>query len=214
MINPVVISFGDDKARVTNAGVLRFAQEDDEEQITAGYHCAICTKARVLHLSSMLSLQNNQESMAPDLVLHHVGYAVKLIEPIAQRYAQRFGYQASTGMIHDPLQTAYVQFLRLPGETNYLELVAPDGPASKLTNAVRRGGGLNHLCYTCADLEQAILHLEQTGMRLISDPKPATAFAGRRICWLLADDPLPIELVERRSPDDLCTPGERSAVFT
>ena len=146
--------------------------------------------------------------MRPDLTLHHVGYAVRLIEPIAQSYAQRFGYEAATGTIHDPLQTAFVQFLRLPGDPTYLELVAPDGEQSKLTSAVRRGGGLHHLCYICDDLEQTIAHLEQTGMRLISDPKPAVAFAGRRICWLLADDPLPIELVERRTPDDLCLPGE------
>ena len=142
-----------------------------------------------------------------NLTLHHIGYAVRLIEPIAQSYAQRFGYRAGTGILHDALQTAYVQFLQLPGEQSYLELVAPDGPASKLTNAVRRGGGLNHLCYLCDDLEATIAHLEQTGLRLISDPKPAVAFAGRRICWLLGDDPLPIELVERRGPGDPCTPG-------
>ena len=145
--------------------------------------------------------------MPPQLKLHHIGYAVKLIEPIAQTYRERFGYLAATGSIHDPLQTAHVQFLQLPGEQTYLELVAPDGPESKLANAVRRGGGLNHLCYTCDSLEQAIAHLEQTGMKLISDPKPAAAFAGRRICWLLGSDPLPIELVERRSPEDLCVPG-------
>ncbi len=146
--------------------------------------------------------------MPPALTLHHVGYAVQLLEPVAQSYLQRFGYVAETGLLHDPLQTAHVQFLRLPGDRTYLELVAPDGPASKLAAAVRRGGGLNHLCYVCENLEQAIAHLEATGMKLISDPKPAVAFAGRRICWLLAPDPLPIELVERRSPQDLCPPGE------
>ncbi len=147
------------------------------------------------------------KSISPELTLHHIGYAVKLIEPIAQRYQQRFGYMAETAILHDPLQTAHVQFLRLPAEPTYLELVAPDGPDSKLSNAVRRGGGLNHLCYLCTDLEKTIAHLEQTGMKLISDPKRAVAFAGRRICWLLADDPLPIELVERRDGSDRCIPG-------
>ena len=108
---------------------------------------------------------------------------------------------------HDPRQTALVQFLKLPGETSYLEFVAPDGPGSKLTGAVKRGGGLNHLCYTAGPLEAAIGHLEANGMKLISDPKPAVAFAGRRICWLLGADQLPIELVERRDESDTCTPG-------
>jgi methylmalonyl-CoA/ethylmalonyl-CoA epimerase len=44
-------------------------------------------------------------------------------------------------------------------------------------------------------------------MRLISEPKPGLAFAGRRICWLLGDDRLPIELVERRDEADPCQPG-------
>jgi methylmalonyl-CoA/ethylmalonyl-CoA epimerase len=142
----------------------------------------------------------------PGLHLHHVGYAVKLIDSIAATYASRYGYDISTPVIHDPLQTAFVQFLRLPGDRAYLEFVSPDGPESKLTNAAKRGG-LNHLCYTAGPLEAAIAQLEATGMRLISEPKAGVAFGGRRICWLLGEDPLPIELVERRNEDDLCMPG-------
>ena len=140
------------------------------------------------------------------LHLHHVGYVVKLIDSIAATYAGRYGYDISTPVIHDPLQTAFVQFLRLPGDGTYLEFVAPDGPESKLTNAAKRGG-LNHLCYTAGPIEDAIAQLEATGMRLISEPKPAVAFGGRRISWLVGEDPLPIELVERRSEGDLCLPG-------
>jgi methylmalonyl-CoA/ethylmalonyl-CoA epimerase len=33
------------------------------------------------------------------------------------------------------------------------------------------------------------------------------AFAGRRICWLLGADQLPVELVERRDDMDACVPG-------
>ena len=140
------------------------------------------------------------------LRLHHVGYAVKQIGPLAEIYVRRYGYEFSTPIINDPLQTAFVQFLRLPGDQAYLEFVAPDGPESKLIFAAKRGG-LNHLCYSCASLELAIAELEKTGMRLISEPQPAVAFAGRRICWLVGEDPLPIELVERKDDDDLCTPG-------
>ena len=141
------------------------------------------------------------------LQLHHVGYAVKLIDPIAATYRNRFGYEFATPIIHDPLQTAFVQFLKLAADRAYLEFVAPDGPESKLTQAAKRGGGLNDLCYTCGPLEATIAQLEATDMRLISEPKPGLAFAGRRICWLIGEDPMPIELVERRDADDLCLPG-------
>jgi methylmalonyl-CoA/ethylmalonyl-CoA epimerase len=142
-----------------------------------------------------------------NLRLHHVGYATAEIAPIAETYVSRFGYERSTGVIHDPLQTALVQFLKLPGERSYLEFVAPDGEHSKLAAVVKRGGGLNHLCYTAGPLEEAIAGLEESGMKLISDPKPAVAFAGRRICWLLGADRVPVELVERRDDADLCVPG-------
>ena len=139
--------------------------------------------------------------------LHHVGYAVKVIEPIAEVYIARYGYELATPVIHDPLQTALVQFLKLAADSSYLEFVAPDGPESKLVQAAKRGGGLNHLCYTCGPLEGEIAELEEKGMKLISDPKPGLAFNGRRICWLVGEDPLPVELVERRGDGDLCEPG-------
>jgi methylmalonyl-CoA/ethylmalonyl-CoA epimerase len=146
-------------------------------------------------------------SSSPALSLHHIGYAVNSIDHIAANYVSRYGYELATPIIHDPLQTALVQFLRLRGDSAYLEIVAPDGPESKLANAVKRGGGLNHLCYIAGPLEGAIAHLEENGLRLISEPKPGLAFAGRRICWLLGEDRLPIELVERRDEHDLCQPG-------
>jgi methylmalonyl-CoA/ethylmalonyl-CoA epimerase len=40
--------------------------------------------------------------------------------------------------MHDAAQTAYVQFLRLPGETSFIEFVAPDGPQSKLAAAIKK----------------------------------------------------------------------------
>ncbi len=146
-------------------------------------------------------------SFLPHLRLHHVGYAVPSIEPAAESFRLRFGYRLASALIHDPLQTAYVQFLQLAGERTYLELVSPDGLSSKLTSAIQRGGGLNHLCYSVSALEEAIDHLEAQGMKLISDPQAGAAFDHRRICWLLGEERMPTELVERRSEDDPCYPG-------
>lgn len=141
------------------------------------------------------------------LHLHHLGYAVQDIGPAARDYVARFNYHAATPVIHDPFQTALVQFFVLPGDQSYLEFVSPDSPESKLATAVKRRGALNHICYTSGALEAAIEHLEDQGMRLISTLEPGVAFAGRRICWLLGDDNVPIELVERIADDDLCIPG-------
>ena len=48
--------------------------------------------------------------------LHHVGIAVAEIGPATEVYVRRFGYTVESPVIHNPAQTAYVQFLRLPRE--------------------------------------------------------------------------------------------------
>ena len=112
-------------------------------------------------------------------------------------YLAHCGYEERTGIIHDPTQTAYVQFLRRPGDTVLLELVAPDGPSSKLSAALQRGGGFHHVCHSTPDIDDACRALRSGGFFLIAAPVPAVAFEGRRIAWLLARDRSLVELVER-----------------
>lgn len=152
-------------------------------------------------------IADGHASSLPGMRLHHVGYAVSSIQDIAAAYVTRFGYTVSTPVIHDPIQTAFVQFLKLPGDQAYLEFVAPDGPESVLTGAMKRHARLNHLCYAVGSLNREIEHLEQQGLRLLSAAQPAVAFGGRPICWLIGDDLLPIELVETMSMADACAPG-------
>lgn len=138
-----------------------------------------------------------------DLRLHHVGILVKDIPQAASDYGRRFGYEICTEIIHDPVQTAYVQFLKLPGESSYIEFVAPDRPGSKLSNALSKGGGLNHLCYSPPDIEAACKQLRAEGLILLQAPVAAVAFSGRRIAWLIGRDGIPIELVERGEEGEL-----------
>ena len=128
--------------------------------------------------------------------LHHIGILVRDIERSAQSYVNRFGYQVHSDVIHDPVQTAYVQFFRGDGPGPLLELVAPDGPESKLSNALGKGGGLNHLCYFSETIEEDCRELRGQGMLVLQQPVQAEAFSGRRIAWLMGADGLPIELVE------------------
>lgn len=132
-----------------------------------------------------------------DLRLHHIGVAVRDIAQATRDYQRRFGCEPEGGPVHDPVQTAFIQFLRFPGDSVLVELVAPDGPESKLANAVEKGGGLNHLCHSTDDIEAACRSLRQAGMVVIHKPMPAVAFNGRRIAWLTGQDRLLVELVER-----------------
>jgi methylmalonyl-CoA/ethylmalonyl-CoA epimerase len=137
-----------------------------------------------------------------DLHFHHVGLLVKDIAESAPHY-RRLGYLPVTGVVHDPVQTACVQFFRLPGDGAYLELVAPDGAASKLANALRKGGGLHHVCYATADIRRTYEEMSAEGWFPVAGPAAAVAFGGRRIAWLRGADRVLTELVEKGGDGEL-----------
>lgn len=133
----------------------------------------------------------------PDLRLHHIGLVVRSIEDVRAFYVDVLQYTERTPVIHDPIQTAFVQFFSIPGSNHYLELVAPDGDASKLWRASRKGQPLNHLCHSCESIARTVSFLKESGCMVIQDPVPAVAFDGRFIAWLMTPDGLLIEIVER-----------------
>jgi len=128
--------------------------------------------------------------------LHHVGYLVSDLAAWSRRLADAFGYSVETEPIEDPQQTASVQFLRLPGDSVWLELIAPLGTPSKLDAALRRGEGLHHLCFQVENIEDAVRGLREHSMRTIAPIVPAVAFGGRRITWLTNRSGALFELVE------------------
>lgn len=136
--------------------------------------------------------------MMPGLFqLHHIGMLVKSIESSARQQVERYGYRIESQIILDPVQTAHVQFLRLPGGAHWLELVSPVDDQSKLQNALaKKGEGLHHLCFEVPDLPAACEHLRAGRQFMLSGPTPAVAFGGRRIAWFMDRAGFLTELVE------------------
>lgn len=145
---------------------------------------------------------DNEHTVIAGLRLHHVGIVVSDIAEKRSVYTL-LGYTERTGIIHDPAQTAYVQFLQLGDSDVYIELVAPDGPESKLAKATARKHPLNHLCFAVDDIESACATLVGLEWMMISAPTPAVAFEGRKIAWVSSPDLLITELVESGSAGSL-----------
>jgi methylmalonyl-CoA/ethylmalonyl-CoA epimerase len=133
----------------------------------------------------------------PNLRLHHIGIVVPRIEEFRAFYVDVLQYKQCTAVIHDPVQTAFVQFFEIPGSEHYLELVAPDSETSKLQKASRKRQSLNHLCYSCENIVRSVTLLKESGCLVIQNPVAAVAFDGRLIAWLMTTHGLQIELVER-----------------
>ena len=133
----------------------------------------------------------------PDLRLHHIGIVVPGIEEFYAFYVDVLRYKQCTPVIHDPVQTAYVQFFEIPESDHFLELVAPDSETSKLQKASRKRQSLNHLCYSCENIVRSVALLKESGCLVIQNPIAAVAFEGRPIAWLMTTHGLLLEIVER-----------------
>jgi methylmalonyl-CoA/ethylmalonyl-CoA epimerase len=123
---------------------------------------------------------------------------VTSIAPVAERVARQL-YGTWDGKIHhDPLQKVRVSFVTARAEgAASVELVEPVDESSPVTEFLRQGGGLHHLCYEVDDLDEQVRRCRQDGSLLVRSPLPAVAFEGRLICWTLSRERLLVEWLER-----------------
>ena len=68
---------------------------------------------------------------------------------------------------------------------------------------MKKGGGINHICYEVQAIEDAVFILRDRMFVTIQAPVPAVAFNGRRIAWLMKRDYLLVELVEKAAAPQL-----------
>lgn len=133
----------------------------------------------------------------PDLVrLHHTGFVVSNIEEIVQSFARSVNASWNGQIFHDPIQRVKVAFLDMPGTDVQMELVEPASDQSPVRMFLEKGGGLHHLCYEVEDCDQSLVRMRQRSAIVVKRPKPAVAFNGRRIAWVLTAEKLLVELLE------------------
>jgi methylmalonyl-CoA/ethylmalonyl-CoA epimerase len=135
--------------------------------------------------------------MAPALRLHHVGFVVANIKTAMPGFLRSLAAEWDGQVFHDPLQKVRVTFLATRAQDPAIELVEPaadDSPVSRFLQ--ERGGGLHHVCYEVADLEQQLVELRSRGALIVKRPLPAVAFGGRRIAWVITSEKLLVELLE------------------
>jgi len=133
-------------------------------------------------------------------VMHHLGCVVPSISAVADAFAASISASWDGQIIHDPLQQVRVAFFKPVDARNPVyELVEPASDDSPVANFLKKGGGLHHVCYEIDDLESALEEARAAGFVMVSPPKPAVAFGGRRIAWICSKNRLLIEFLERDS---------------
>jgi methylmalonyl-CoA/ethylmalonyl-CoA epimerase len=133
--------------------------------------------------------------------LHHVGFVVSSIEVGIEGFKQSLGAGWNGLIFHDPIQKVRVTFIQTQGASDAsIELVEPAAEDSPVTNFLRKGGGLHHLCYEVSDLDEQLKEMRGQNGLIVKKPAPAVAFSGRRIAWVLTAQKLLLEFLEAQAP--------------
>jgi len=158
-------------------------------------------------LNGSVELQDRADSvrtgrMGPLLggkcTLHHLGVVVASISAVAEEFAVSMSARWDGQIIHDPLQQVRVAFFSPVDVRNpVFELVEPANEVSPVTNFLTKRVGLHHVCYEIDDLESGLREARGVGFAIMSSPKPAVAFGGRRIAWVISKNRLLMEFLER-----------------
>ncbi len=135
------------------------------------------------------------------MTLHHAGYVVASIDQARPGFLAWMGAGATCSQtVEDAIQRVKVAFLTPGGGAAapmQIELVEPAGAGSPVLKFLEKGGGLHHLCYEVDSLEAELARVKKLGAVLIRAARPAVAFDGRRIAWIMTPERLLVEYLER-----------------
>ena len=154
---------------------------------------------------------------------HHIGYAVADIEK-AQAAFRKLGWRdvckdadpvteacaesgagktcacvrPLPGITEDEGRGVYLAFMERPDTNALIELVAPmhdKSPVSKLLASSNNVASSYHICYEVEDMDFAVEECKRRGYVLTDVAKPAPAFGGRKVAFLLHKDAGLVELL-------------------
>lgn len=115
------------------------------------------------------------------LKVDHIGIAVKNLDETLKFYTEVLGLElGGTEVVED--QKVKVAFLPVGDtEVELLESTSPDGPIAKYIE--KNGEGIQHIAFKVDNIEEAIKHMEDKGMRMI-DQEPRYGAGGAKIAFV------------------------------
>lgn len=105
----------------------------------------------------------------------HLGYVVPDMDVAIQRWIDG-GARVVIGPTEDPIQQVTCCLLSTDGAVD-IELVAPStSGGSPVDSRLKRGGGLDHVCYFVESLEEALEKERSVGSLVVCEPVYAVTF--------------------------------------
>lgn len=115
------------------------------------------------------------------LKIDHIGIAVNNLEETLKFYTEVLGLEClGTEVVEE--QKVRVAFLPVGDtEVELLESTDPTGPIAKFIE--KNGEGVQHIAFRVDDIEEAIAHMQEKGMKMI-DEKPRYGAGGAKIAFV------------------------------
>lgn len=118
------------------------------------------------------------------MTIDHIGYAVKRIDRAISSFV-KLGYIFEP-IIDDTDRNVKIAFGDKDGYR--IELVSPldkskESPVDQYLD--NTAGTPYHICYKSDDFDEEIENLRSQGFKVIIDPKPAVAFEGKRVVFMM-----------------------------
>jgi methylmalonyl-CoA/ethylmalonyl-CoA epimerase len=132
-------------------------------------------------------------SLLRGLRFHHIGLACRDLDKEAEAL-RLVGYEMEGEKFSDPLQKIHGCFLIGPGPR--VELLAPLNESSPILTWLNKDIKMYHQAYEVESIEHAVEELKARQSVVVSRPKPAIAFGGRKVAFLMLPNRMLVELIE------------------
>lgn len=130
------------------------------------------------------------------LTFDHIGILVKDIGAATDEFGGAIDAVEATARFDDPGLTVSVRFLRDRGGMVY-ELIAPLGESSVVSSALRKNANIiNQLAYKTSALGDDAALLKSRGFMFLGPARPALAFGGGPVQFLMSPMGFILELIE------------------
>lgn len=133
-----------------------------------------------------------------EMKLDHIGIVVSDIEHSLKYYKETYGFEPLIDVTHEPAHGVNVVFVGLGhGSIPMIELISPVSENSKVSEFLeKKGGGMHHLAYEVADIDEAIEHFKNKQSLILGGIVSGAGHKNTPTVWLYTSERNLVELIE------------------
>lgn len=128
--------------------------------------------------------------------IHHFGFLAKDLKKTVDNFIL-LGHKPVNDIIRDFDRGVDIIFLT-SNDNMLIEIVSPYTKNSVVSGLIKNNNNkLYHIAYLVDGIDEDICALQHKGFILIDPPKPAIAFGGKKVAFLISSHTGIIELIEK-----------------